>query len=60
MDTMPESAFLTNMDEIELVEFADARSVVAGDSVRHRARGSCLVLARIGDTLMVEQHATSA
>ena len=46
--------FVTRVDEVEPLILSGAEGIAAGDAVRHHAEGPCLVLARLGDHLMVE------
>lgn len=54
MAKMNGPVFVTRVDEVEPLILSEAGSIVAGDAVRHPAEGPCLVLARLGDHLMVE------
>jgi hypothetical protein len=54
MAKMTGSVFVTRVDEVEPLILFEAGSIVPGDAVRHHAEGPCLVLARLGDHLMVE------
>ena len=48
------TVFVARVDEVEPLILYEAGCIVAGDAVRHPAEGPCLVLARLGDHLMVE------
>ncbi len=54
MAKMNGPVFVTRVDEVEPLILSEAGSIVAGDAVRHPAEGPCMVLARLGDHLMVE------
>ena len=54
MAKMSGPVFVTRVDEVEPLILSGADGIVAGDAVRHHAEGPCLVLARLGDHLMVE------
>ena len=54
MAKMTGTVFVARMDEVEPLILSQAGSIAAGDAVRHLAEGPCMVLARLGDHLMVE------
>jgi hypothetical protein len=60
MAKMSGPVFVTRVDEVEPLILSGADGIVAGDAVRHHAEGPCLVLARLGDHLMVEAEAAPA
>lgn len=52
------SVFVTKLEEVETAVPSEVGSIVAGDAVHHQDEGPCLVLARIGDNLMLESEVT--
>jgi hypothetical protein len=54
MAKMNGPVFVTSLDEVEPLILSEAGKIVAGDAVMHHAEGPCMVLARLGDHLMVE------
>lgn len=54
------TVFVARVDEVEPLVSSEAGSIAAGDAVRHPAEGPCLVLARLGEHLMVEAEAAHA
>lgn len=52
------SVFVARVDEVEPLIQYRAGSIDVGDAVRHRAEGPCMVLARLGDHLMIEAEFT--
>ena len=49
--------FVARVDEVEPLVQYDGASIGIGDAVHHREEGPCVVLARLGDHLMVESEA---
>jgi len=58
MAKMTGAVFVTSMDEVQPLILTEAGHIVAGDAVLHHAEGPCMVLARLGDHLMVEADMT--
>jgi hypothetical protein len=46
--------FVARVDEVEPLIQYDPSSIGIGDAVHHRDEGPCVVLARLGDHLMIE------
>jgi hypothetical protein len=51
--------FVTRIDEVEPLIQYDRSSIGIGDAVQHRDEGPCVVLARLGEHLMVEAEIAS-
>lgn len=60
MAKMCGTVFVTRVDEVEPLILSQPGSIAAGDAVRHHAEGPCVVLARLGDHLMVEAEIAPA
>jgi hypothetical protein len=50
----PGSVFVARLDEVEPLIQYTAGSIGVGDAVQHHVEGPCMVLARLGDHLMIE------
>lgn len=48
--------FVARIDEVEPLIQYDGTRIGIGDAVHHREEGPCVVLARLGDHLMIESE----
>ncbi len=48
------SVFVARLDEVEPLILCTPGRIGAGDAVHHHLEGPCMVLARLGEHLMVE------